>query len=1002
MPIFKGKIRVVRQGYPMISIVLAGLSTLVSPPAHAEGTNELTDVQGMRATTVIRVDILDSATETFTWQGSSTNLNNVTTFADIEVFDPSNTISLGIFSSGDTITPTQGDGAYYVYIIDTWGNTDGDQYDDPVNDWDITVIGTAPGFGRVWSYEWRMNALSFSQASAFDGSFYTVVEGGDAGHDGVVEMRTEGLAGFLYWIGANAVGIPGNDGRSAFEGGFIPKDYPVYLNPPEDANYDPLPPTVDQYLDFDGDELCDGVAFGIAGGTIEFDSNVDGTYHFICDLDGDGQYDLTSDVDYHQIGDAAIGTNQISWGGEDNLGQPVPAGNYSCILRLTVGEFHYIANDIETSYQGFRLFNVDALQNRTGLDMFWNDADVLCPLHPNDFAECAPMPNGALALDYSGPLGVAAGNYSDPTEADPASPNFNSRAWGQWNTDSKGDGTNLDTYTWIFEDDSLEFDVRVIDPNLDTDLDGLGDADEECMHGTDWNNPDTDGDGLGDYEEVVELPTDPLNPDTDGDGVDDGIEVGGDPANPIDTDNDGLINAVDDDDDDDGVLTIDEDIDNDGDPTNDNTDEFEDNGDNIPNYLDTDDDGDGVFNDVEDIDGDGDPTNDDSDGDGIPDYLDMDDDGDNVPTWLEDVDGDGDPTNDNTDANEPDGDNIPDYLDVDDDGDGIDTIDEDINEDGDPTNDHSDEDGVPDYLDPDDDGDGIDTVDEGPFDTDGDGIDDYLDLDSDNDGLDDADEGIEDTDLDGNPDFQDPDDDGDGIPTDQEAPDENPVDSDGDGTPDHLDPDDDNDGIPTLTEGGFGDDFDGDGTPNHLDIDSDGDTIPDQTEGIVDSDGDGDSDFLDLDSDNDLVPDQVEGIEDIDNDGFGNYRDPDDDGDGIPTIDEGEFTDSDGDGIFDRLDKDDDGDGIPTKNEGDWDDQDVDNDGIPNWLDLDSDGDGIPDKTEGERDRDKDEVPDYLDPDGKYTTWYRGGGLTGCSTTGGGNSGWLALVAVALLVRRRD
>lgn len=73
------------------------------------------------------------------------------------------------------------------------------------------------------------------------------------------------------------------------------------------------------------------------------------------------------------------------------------------------------------------------------------------------------------------------------------------------------------------------------------------------------------------------------------------------------------------DDDNDGILSILEDIDNDGNVKNDDTDE-----DGIANYLDVDDDGDGIYTKDEDIDGDGDPTNDDTDGDGIPNYLDKD------------------------------------------------------------------------------------------------------------------------------------------------------------------------------------------------------------------------------------------------------------------------------------------------------------------------------------------------------------------------------------------
>jgi len=49
-----------------------------------------------------------------------------------------------------------------------------------------------------------------------------------------------------------------------------------------------------------------------------------------------------------------------------------------------------------------------------------------------------------------------------------------------------------------------------VDPNKDTDGDGLTDAEEE-FYGTDPNNPDTDGDGFSDFEEIV-AGTDPLDP----------------------------------------------------------------------------------------------------------------------------------------------------------------------------------------------------------------------------------------------------------------------------------------------------------------------------------------------------------------------------------------------------------------------------------------------------------------------------------------------------------
>ncbi len=70
------------------------------------------------------------------------------------------------------------------------------------------------------------------------------------------------------------------------------------------------------------------------------------------------------------------------------------------------------------------------------------------------------------------------------------------------------------------------------DPNVDSDNDGLIDAYEVCVYGTDVDYYDSDFDGLPDGWEVANC-LNPLDNDTDGDGIGDSFD---------DDDNDGLNN----------------------------------------------------------------------------------------------------------------------------------------------------------------------------------------------------------------------------------------------------------------------------------------------------------------------------------------------------------------------------------------------------------------------------------------------------------------------------
>lgn len=66
--------------------------------------------------------------------------------------------------------------------------------------------------------------------------------------------------------------------------------------------------------------------------------------------------------------------------------------------------------------------------------------------------------------------------------------------------------------------------TKVVSVNIDTDGDGLLDA-EEAIAGTSRSNSDTDGDGLSDYEELEVYLTNPLSDDTDEDGLGDWAEL---------------------------------------------------------------------------------------------------------------------------------------------------------------------------------------------------------------------------------------------------------------------------------------------------------------------------------------------------------------------------------------------------------------------------------------------------------------------------------------------
>lgn len=446
--------------------------------AWAEGTAELGVTQALRRTTVLYMDVLDAQTERIQWTGTGS----------LQVTSPSGQGVATLSSGQDVGLQSHGNGVYRL-------EPTSDQV--PFNAWGATLLNATDNGGRLFSYDWKFNAQSFASSRATNASFYALLPGGLPGTTAVVELKLAGLAGYIYDINANRVGVDGDQGGQSVPqtDNDVTPEFPIYLNVPSIATFDPVVPTVGG-LSYSGDTTggqggeagatdCSLVVSGGAdGGYFQFTTDVVGSYHLLCDLDGDGSLDGTSGTDLLLVGTTNSGVNSVPWNGLLN-GNIVANGAYQCEVRVNVGEFHYVGRDIETSFEGMRMYEVQASGTRRPLTMYWNDSLVQ--------QNAQSMPNGQVGIESSGANGLDPGAYETPAVA-----NSNARAWGNFNSGGKGNRAFLDTYVWLQSTTSDRIDITVVDPNADTDGDGLTDYEERCSIGCDPTNPDTDGDGRSD------------------------------------------------------------------------------------------------------------------------------------------------------------------------------------------------------------------------------------------------------------------------------------------------------------------------------------------------------------------------------------------------------------------------------------------------------------------------------------------------------------------------
>ncbi len=643
-------------------LTMISLAFLVPASAIAEGSNELGPVQVL-PTTELGVDILQ-ASESLFFEG----------VGQLKITDSSG-VSVAQLSAGQS------------HVFDAPGRYDL-AFSDAQSGWQILVTGAAgPEPGRLFATRWDLEANR--RQPILDTFFFVTVPGGSPSDTAVIEAEIVGIQGSKYSILANSSGVDGAWGRSVpTRNNTATGEYRIYLNPPLDATYTTLSPTLSGVA-FDAGLGCTSLVPGSTSGVFEFETNVEGTYRIVCDRDADGDFDPTSNGDVVLHGATMAGVNQVSWDGTAD-GAALVAGTYECQLTVSSGETHLIVENAQTLFPGLRLFELDFALDGSGLLMFWNDSAVQ--------SRAAVMANGDTSPESSGLAGVFSGLPSDAIMPHGETNTGNARAWGTPDLATGGTTKGLETFmdTWT-ELDTISGSIVTIDmveASLDSDDDGLPDITESCVIGSNPEDADTDGDGVDDATEVE--------------------RAGGTPEVPTDTDRDSIPDVLDDDDDGDGIPTAVE-----------GGDDFDQDG--LPNYLDLDSDGDGIEDAVEC------PEPEacrDTDGDEVPDYLQLDADGDGIEDAIEghDLDHDG----------------LPDVVATgrDSDDDGLDDAFDDECREGFECPDDGvaaplpdrDEDGDPDYVDIDSDGDGIDDdveCGEGPScsDSDGDGIPDYLDED---------------------------------------------------------------------------------------------------------------------------------------------------------------------------------------------------------------------------------------------------------------------------------
>ena len=331
--------------------------------------------------------------------------------------------------------------------------------------------------GRVWSYVWAFNAKSFGFNESTDQNFYVVVPGGSPGTNFVWQLDLNDFAGFIYQLVANNRGvdspnIAGTNVRGLsvpIAGNSVTPQYRMYLEYPDQTFVNPtVGPTITnlRFEDNAGEDntFTPGGTLGTQdSGFFRFTSSLPGTYEIIVDTNQDGIYGV-GDVQLRGDTDA-FGNVSALWDGRNNAGVVVPQGTYNAQVKAIVGEYHFIAGDVETSGPGTGLtINQATTPFLTANTLvYWDDQTIL------GAAGTTTLPNG-----------LSGGRHTWGTTSSGGAQGANGSSWG--------DRRYIDTFVYG------SFAVGVV-PAIIADGDDNDYGDAPDTYGTDRTNSGPEGIG---------------------------------------------------------------------------------------------------------------------------------------------------------------------------------------------------------------------------------------------------------------------------------------------------------------------------------------------------------------------------------------------------------------------------------------------------------------------------------------------------------------------------